>query len=385
VSFLLGFIMRLFPLLFVLVLTACTARDRVEYVQGPAPATALVPMLVATTRLTDPAQNAPGWDRSETVSYGRYTVSIPPQREIGEIPRPRGRQVADPQRHFMLSESQELTGPGFETAIRSAFLDLPANEREAVVFVHGFNNTFIEGLYRGAQLDYDLRLPGIMVQYSWPSLGAPLAYAYDRDSALFARDGLVEMLRRVRAAGPRRIILIGHSMGAQLVMEVLRQLALTDDPALGAIGGVFLLSPDIDVDLFRQQVSVIGALPQPFVIVTSRRDRILTLSARLSGETARLGNLPDAAPVEGLGVTLVDVSAFSQGVGHFTLGSSPALIGLVGQLHLVNTALAGDQSGALPLLPATILTLQNTTQVILQPMTETRPRRILPAWLPQGQ
>ena len=84
-------------------------------------------------------------------------------------------------------------------------------------------------------------------------------------------------------------------------------------------------------------------------------------------------------------MTLVDVSAFSQGVGHFTLGSSPALIGLVGQLHLVNTALAGDQSGALPLLPATILTLQNTTQVILQPMTETRPRRILPAWLPQGQ
>jgi len=374
--------MRLLPFIVVLTLTACTARERVDYVQGPpAAGTALTTMIVATTRQQEPDQTTPGWDRSENVAYGRYTVSIPPDREVGEIPRPRGRQAADPQRHFMLAETQDLTGQGFEGAVRAALSQMPPSEREAVVFVHGFNNTFIQGLYRGAQLDHDLRLPGVMLQYSWPSLGAPLAYAYDRDSALFARDGLVEMLQRTQAAGPRRIILMAHSMGAHLVMEAMRQLALTHDPALNAIGGVFLLSPDIDVDLFRQQVRAIGQLPRPFVIVTSQRDRILTLSARLTGETARLGNLSDVTPVEGLGVTLVDVSAFSQGVGHFTVGSSPALIGLLDQMHAVNAALATDASGALPLLPATILTLQNTTQVILQPMTETRPRRILPAWL----
>src|SRR5690606_21964579 len=152
----------------------------------------------------------------------------------------------------------------------------------------------------------------------------------------FARDGLIDMLHQVRAAAPRRIILMAHSMGSHLLMETLRQMALTHDPTLAQIGGVILISPDVDVELFRQQVRTIGDLPQPFMIVTSQRVRVLALSASLTGERSRLGNLPDATEVEGLGVTLVDVSAFGQGAGHFTAGSSPALIGLLGQMNAVN-------------------------------------------------
>lgn len=373
--------MRAALLVVLTVLAACTVREQVDFVEGPAPGAIWMPVLVATTRGPDPNQSVPGWERSAEVSFGQFTVSIPPERALGEISRPRDRVVADPQEHFMLADAQPLSGDQFQNALRATLRELAPADREALIYVHGFNNSFIEGLYRTAQLDHDLGLPGVTLHYSWPSLGSPLAYAYDRDSALFARDGLVEMLRRVRAAGPRRIILIAHSMGSHLVMEAMRQLALTNDPALQAIGGVFLLSPDIDVELFRQQVAAIGTLPQPFMIVTSQRDRVLTLSARLTGETARLGNLPNAEPLAGLGVTLLDVSAFSEGVGHFTVGSSPALIGLLGQMQLVNAAFSAGVSGSLPLLPATVLTLQNTTQVILQPLAETGSRRTRPWWL----
>lgn len=370
----------LFALVFVL--TACAAREQADFVQGPTPGAIRQPILVATTRAPDPNQPVPGWDRSATVGFGRYVVSIPPEREPGSIERPRGRTAPDPARDFMLAEVQPLTGAAFESAIRAALSEQPPTQREAVIFVHGFNTAFVEGVYRAAQLKYDLQLPGAMLHYSWPSLGAPLAYVHDRDSVLFARDGLVQMLHRVRAAGAPRIILVAHSMGSQLVMEALRTLALTGDPAMAAIGGVVLISPDIDVELFRQQVTDIGRLPTPFLIMTSQRDRVLQLSARLSGETARLGNLADAAPVAGLGVTLIDVSAFSEGAGHFTAASSPSLLHMFDQLGAVHAALDEGSDGSLPLLPATILTLQNTTQVILQPMTETRPRRILPLLLP---
>ncbi|PVH28391.1 hypothetical protein DDE20_12500 [Pararhodobacter oceanensis] len=373
--------MRVFIFALLISVSACAVREQVDFVEHPAPGAVLWPVLVATTRAPDPNQPVPGWERRAQVSFGSFTTSIPPDRELGEIPRPRDRSAADPTRHFMLADAQMLDGAAFETAVRAALAREPVGEREAVIYVHGFNNTFIEGLYRTAQLDYDLRVPGASLHYSWPSLGSPLAYAHDRDSALFARDGLVEMLRRVQAARPQRIILIAHSMGAHLLMEAMRQLALTNDPALRAIGGVFLLSPDIDVSVFRQQVAAIGPLPDPFVIVTSQRDRVLTLSARLSGETARLGNLPDATPLNGLGVTLLDVSAFSQGAGHFTVASSPALIGLLDQMQMLNSALADGTSASLPLLPATILTLQNTTQVVLQPLTETGSRRTRPWWL----
>jgi len=377
--------MRVAILLIFALVASCAVREQVDFVDGPAVGTLWRPVLVATTRGPDPTQPVPGWDRSAEVRYGRYTVSIPPNRDRGEIPRPRDRQEADPARHFMLADAQPLSGGAFQHAVRATLAQQPPTEREAVVFVHGFNTTFIEGVYRTGQLANDLGLPGVTMHYSWPSLGAPLAYAHDRDSALFARDGLIEMLRQVRAAGPRRIILIAHSMGSHLLMEAMRQMALTRDPALAAIGGVFLVSPDVDVELFHQQVAAIGTLPQPFFIITSQRDRVLTLSARLTGQTSRLGNIPDARPVEGLDVTLIDVSAFGEGVGHFTVGSSPALIGLLDQMHLVNAALDDGAAGSLPLLPATILTLQNTTQVILQPMTETRPRRILPWWLRLGR
>ncbi len=377
--------MRLVLFTVLTLLTACAVREQVDFVEGPpVPGTILRPVLVATTRLPDPNQPVPGRERAFDVAYGRYTVSIPPDRELGEVPRQQERSVALPAEHFMLANAEVLGASAFQDAVRSSLAQVPASEREAVIFVHGFNTAFIEGVYRTAQLGNDLRIPGVLMHYSWPSMGAPLAYAHDRDSALFARDGLIEMLRQVRVAGTRRIILIAHSMGAHLVMEALRQMALTDDPAMRSIGGVFLISPDIDVQLFLQQVDAIGDLPEPFVIVTSQRDRVLTLSARLTGQTARLGNMPDATPIEGLDVTLLDVSAFSTGDGHFTVGSSPALIGLLDQMQSVNMALSEQASGRLPLLPATILTLQNTTQIVLQPLTDTGARSVLPWWLRRG-
>lgn len=384
--------MRAFAFVFVTLLAACAVREQVDFVQTPAPGSVQRVVLVGTTRGPDPSQSVPGWERATDVTYGRYVVSIPPDRELGSIPRQRPRQAADPARHFMLSAAQPESAEEFVADLRQELAAQPAGQNEAVVFVHGFNTAFIEGVYRTAQLDYDLNLPGVMLHYSWPSLGAPLAYAHDRDSALFARDGLIDMLHQVRAAGPRRIILIAHSMGSHLLMETLRQMALTNDPSMTAIGGVILISPDLDVQLFRQQVRVIGRLPDPFLIVTSQRDRILTLSASLTGERARLGNMAGAEEVADLGVTVVDVSAFGSGDGHFTAGSSPALIGLLDQMNAMNAALGEEASGSVPLLPATILTLQNTTEVILTPLTdistglstgqEQRNRRaVMPWWL----
>lgn len=369
--------MRLTLLACLVALSACAVREQVDFVQGPVPGTVWQPVLVATMRAPDDAQPVPGQTRSTEVTFGRYMVSIPPDRELGTIPRQRNRQTPDPERHFMLADAQPLAPAAYVAALRAQLAEQPPSQREATIFVHGFNNTFIEGVYRTAQLANDLQLPGVVAHYSWPSLGAPLAYAYDRDSALFARDGLIEMIRRTVEAEPQRILLIAHSMGAHLAMEAMRQMALARDPAFDRIGGVVLIAPDIDVDLFRQQARAIGRLPQPFLIVVSQRDRVLNLSARLTGESSRLGNLQNAEVMSDLPVTLVDVTAFGSGDGHFTVGSSPALIGLLGQLGAVNLALNQGETTTLPLLPGAFLTLQNASQVILTPPDERR-RRLFP-------
>lgn len=356
--------------LFVLVIAACAPRDRADLLPAPLPDTVIQPVYVGTTRGLPRAgaeTDLPGGSRDTLLRFGRYDVAIPPGHRPGQTRRAGTPEAFDPQRHFSLAAAQAQDSSAFRADLRAAVGRTDPAGREVVVFVHGFNTTFIEGVYRVAQLRHDLNLPGVVVHYSWPSAGVPLAYAHDRDSALFARDGLEDLLSEIEAAGARRILLVGHSMGAHLLMETLRQMAVGRNRVMHSLSGVILISPDLDVDLFHAQARRIGTLPHPFVIVTSQRDRILRLSARLTGQRDRLGTLASAEPLADLPVTLFDVSAFSTGEGHFTVAQSPSLIALLAQLGAVDAALHMDEAGQLPLLPATVLTIQNATQVILQP------------------
>ncbi len=364
-----------------LIVAACAPRAQVDFA-SPAPGAVLETVHVVSTRAVSDESAVPGTDRSAALVHGRYVVAIPPQRAPGTITRPRRNQPADPAQHFTLSEAEILEPGAFRTSLRSALAAEARAAREVTIFVHGFNTTFIEGVYRVAQLGHDLQLPGALAHYAWPSLGAPLAYAHDRDSALFARDGLQAMIAEAVAAGAPRVVLIAHSMGSQLVMETLRQMALDGSLRRARLGGVILISPDIDVDLFRAQAQRIGSLPQPFLIVTSQRDRVLRLSATLTALPDRLGNLSDPARVAGLGVTVLDISAFGAGDGHFTVADSPALIQLLGRIGAVDAALSQDASGALPLVPGTILTLQNTTEALLAPLSDGQPRPLRLPFLP---
>ena len=52
-------------------------------------------------------------------------------------------------------------------------------ERNCFVLIHGFNVSFAEAAIRAAQLGYDLKVPGEMAFFSWPSRGGVLDYSAD--------------------------------------------------------------------------------------------------------------------------------------------------------------------------------------------------------------
>lgn len=354
-----------FPIL-ALFLAACTPRGVMvvvppETVEGP-----ISSVFVGTTRGLEPA-GIYGGARSEELRFARYDVAIPPQREVGEItyPKPRRPNVSTD----FLTTGQRLYSAeaDFRRDLNRA---LALNGREAVIFVHGFNTTFTEGLYRIAQLRHDLEVPGVALHYSWPSAAEPLGYVYDRDSVVFARSGLESLIREAVAAGATRVTLVAHSMGSFLSMEVLRDIALRDGRVLPQIRGVVLISPDIDVEVFRMQAKDIGTLPQPFLIFGSDRDRVLRLSALITGQQGRLGSLDDVERLADLEVTYLDVGAFSQGSGHFVPGTSPALIRLLGRIGDVDEAFGNDVAGRAGLLPGVILTARSATRIILTPVAE---------------
>jgi esterase/lipase superfamily enzyme len=191
---------------------------------------------------------------------------------------------------------------------------------------------------------------------------------HDRESVLFARSGFEALLNEVAAAGADDIIIVAHSMGAFVTMETLRQMVLRDGThALDHISGVVLISPDLDVDVFRAEAHDIGKLPQPFVVFGSSRDRVLGVSATIAGAKGRLGNLDGVDRIADLEVTYLDTAAYNVGVGHLNLGENPALLKLFGGVIGIDQAFRDDAREKVGLLPGLILTVRSATEVILTP------------------
>ena len=357
-------------LVLVLVLCAgCAARG--DFTQAPPGKVEGQPeaIFVATTRLDGP--EGFGFERADQASFLRYSVSIPPERDPGEVNWPPRTRKADASRDFLvLNEARFASATDFRLALQDEMAS--RGQTGAVVYVHGFNNTMAEGVYRVAQMHHDLQVPGVAVHYAWPSRGSALGYVHDRESALFARSGLEDLLSEMVAAGAEEIVIVAHSMGALVTMETLRQMVLRDGSrALDHVAGVVLIAPDVDVDVFRSQARDIGDLPQPFLIFGSSRDRVLGISATLAGSAGRLGRLESLEPIADLPVTYLDTAAFTEGAGHLNLGENPALLKLFGGIIGIDAAFRADARSRVGLVPGLVLTVRSATEVILVPSGRT--------------
>jgi len=178
-----------------------------------------------------------------------------------------------------------------------------------------FGDAFGEGLYATAQIYADYQNKLVPMHFSWSSAARTGLYAYDQDSALFARDALTELLSDLASTGSGRLEIIAHSMGAFVLMEALRQMPKSDLARLRKrMGNITLLSPDLDIDVFTSQLKAAAPLPQPFYVLASRNDLILKLSTLLRGGSRRVGlGVEEFKKLRELGVIPIDVTSFSKG------------------------------------------------------------------------
>ena len=165
-----------------------------------APGTTHVEMVVATTRTrAESPAFLFGGGRAPEVSFADMVVSIPPDsnRKIGEVEWPQ-QPPGNPAADFVTLKSQIITKDQAEAAF-SRLLDR-SREKEAFIFVHGFNNRFEDAVYRFAQILHDSEAEADVapILFTWPSAGNVFAYNYDRDSANYSRDDLENLLRYLR-------------------------------------------------------------------------------------------------------------------------------------------------------------------------------------------
>ncbi|SEH99073.1 Esterase/lipase superfamily enzyme [Rhizobium tibeticum] len=303
----------------------------------------IVPIYVATTRARSDNLSLPySAERSKTLNFAKLEIGIPRNHVPGRV-ETSGR-LPDPSRHFSARTYQPIAErQEFIRRLNTALAQRAPENREILIFVHGYNNNFADSVFRNAQITYDYDIKSVSLHYAWPSGASVPLYVFDRDSALVGRRGLAETIEIAAQTNATRVILVGHSMGAYVVTEALRDLALRGRTStLKRLGGVVLAAPDIDVDVFLSQLDDIGEIPRPFTIIVSQRDRALGISRRLAGGRPRVGSGSDVAILQKRDIAVIDVSDIDGG-RHNVFASSPTLMDIVSNNALMRSVLREDQ------------------------------------------
>lgn len=345
------------------ILAGCAGRPEGVLIptQAQAAGASKVDVLVATTRR---ATDTPGvlfsGERGKEPQITEIAVSIPPDkaREVGQVQWP-SKLPANPAKEFATVSVTPLAAPAAQTWLKSHL----GKSRRVLVFVHGFNNRYEDAVYRFAQIVHDSNADVAPVLFTWPSRGSIFAYNYDKESTNYSRDALEEMLRRLaKEPGVGEITVMAHSMGSWLTVEALRQMAIRDGRVAPKIQNVILASPDLDVDVFGQQLGEIGEKRPHFTLFVSRDDRALSLSRRISGNIDRLGQVdptvePYRSEFEKAGIAVLDLTALKTGdrLNHGKFAESPEVVKLIGNRLIAGQTVSdsdvglGDRLGAVAL------------------------------------
>jgi len=290
---------------------ACVSRPGPELLDtvAAAPDAKLVKVYSVSTRdRLKLNANVYGNGKSVDANYAELTVSIPPNHKSSQIEWPD--KKPDPKKTFAVVGQSVMDRQSFLNALNA---DSKASGKVGV-FVHGYNTNYQEALFRLAQIAVDGDVKATPIAFTWPSQGAVAGYVADKESATYSRDYLADLMIEItKGRGPDDSVIFGHSMGGWLVMEALRQLKLEGrDDVLSRLT-VILAAPDIDADVFRTQMHVIGKMKHPITILVAGDDRALAVSKFISASSQRVGTLNVKDPrvreaaVEA-GVELIDIS-----------------------------------------------------------------------------
>jgi esterase/lipase superfamily enzyme len=231
----------------------------------------------------------------DKLKYGTCTVSIPSGHRQGEIERPKKilwfEKKENKEKHIVLSTIKEYENVEFHNLLKASLAKCEG--KSALIFIHGYNNTFVEAAWRCGQIAYDIPFNGITGFFSWPSDGKTLSYLSDVEKADASIPKLEKFIEDiVKETGVEHLHLIAHSMGNRILTRVLQNLSIKAEFAnhIKTINQVVLAAPDIDKNVFNDTIlPSIQGVGMRRTLYASDKDKALKLSKRLRRGMIRIG------------------------------------------------------------------------------------------------
>lgn len=264
-----------------------------------------------------------GGKRTEVVRYGIARVTVPTKgREVGELPGKRWYQFrVDPAEHVVHAGIEEQGRDIFIQTLRAELKE--ATEKDALLFVHGYNVTFTDAARRAAQMSVDLKFNGATLLYSWASVGSPGLKSYTTDEGtireISARNFQEFLRMALTELGAARVHVIAHSMGNRALVSSLEHFEWVTLPKTAAkLAQVIFAAPDVPKDEFKVVAAKFKGRATRYTLYASSNDLALKASKSIINTYARAG---DASPP----LTIVD--------GVDTIDASEADTSLIGLRH----------------------------------------------------
>lgn len=305
----------------------------------------LVPVYFGTDRkpLEGVQRLSYGHERARKLEVGRALVSVPTAHQVPNVERPWAltipgtsivlyEEAEDPAKHFTMREIKAMSQDDLVKLVKERLKGSKTYKDQALIFIHGYNTSFDNAVYRTAQIAHDLEFDGAPFLYSWPSRGELSGYTYDRASNQQAEPFMREFVDMVvKKSGAKSVSVIAHSMGNELTLQVLQKLKTANVK----INQIILAAPDVDRDAFENIANELKGLSKGITLYAAANDKALLASQRFHGGVPRAGDVPATGPVVVEGVDTIDVTTLSTdslGLNHSTYAERTALIDDIARL-----------------------------------------------------
>jgi esterase/lipase superfamily enzyme len=238
----------------------------------------------------------------------------------------------------------------------------PTNDRYALLYIHGLDNSFSDAAEHFGQICIDLEYDGVPIFFSWPSdVGRIYRYmpntgilqpAYRRalEVSKTSEPYVVDAMNQLTNGAKVPFDVLAHSMGTNLATKaiILREM-LRDRDALSnprnhleeSPISVILAAPDISTKEFNEDLRPQLVRPNRYVVVYCSDDYALSVSQHYNRSDQRLGYCATATS-RMPGVDIVTVKGPVEDLAHHSY-----YLSTIDVLDDIRYALLGNRTGSI--------------------------------------
>ena len=195
--------------------------------------------------------------RSEQLRVGRSLVTVPNLHKKGEIERPEKwwkfwkNKTENVNQHIVIHTIELMDKDKWKLSLLQE-----STEKEGLLFIHGYNCSFDDAIYRAAQLKFDLKFPGLTFCFSWASKAQIESYTVDEATIDWSATHLEEFIDLItEELKLSKLHIIAHSMGNRALVDVIKQW----DGRQDKVHTVVFAAPDVDSDKMKNTSSYFNA------------------------------------------------------------------------------------------------------------------------------